>query len=219
MKPGAPRIGAAWTLAADGLDGNVRGRLAGAGRAERRVDQVGDLVDLRDEVLRIDVVRRLGDGRASRSRLAGAPSVTFSGKRLRLEDAAVRRVQDVGVELVVVAVGVDVVAGDLRPGAGAVVDEAHGVALVDELEAGALQRPVVVAREDEEVVLGGQAVEREGVGRRSGLVPMEAMSRSAFLLRKIGAGDAVLQMQIGRRRPSCRCPSGRAAAGARDSGG
>ena len=194
VEAGRSQDGSGLHAAADGLNGNVRGRLARARWAHRRVDEVGKLVDLRDEVLRIDVVRRFGDGR-SRAEVGGRAECDFEREALRLQHAAVGRVEDVGVELVVVAVGVDGVAGDFCTGAGAVVDEAHGVALVDEVEAGALEGPVVVAREDEEVVLGGQAVQWEG-GGAGGIAADGGHVAVGLLAEEDGAGDAVLQMQV-----------------------
>ena len=121
----------------------------------------------------------------------------FQREGSALDHAAGRRIEHIGVELVVVAVRIDRVLRDLGAGAGAVVDQAHGVALVDQLEGAALQRGVVVAGEDEEVVLGRQAVKRHD-DWPCGLLPIEAMSRSAFLLRKIAPVIPFSQVQIGR---------------------
>ncbi len=193
---GLDRDGRRLQALANGLDRYVGGRLAGRGGAEHRIDEVGQLVDLRHQVLRIDVVGRLRH-RRDRGGIGGRRQRHLQGEGVGLENHPAAGIEHVGIELVVVAVGVEVVLGDLVAGARAVVHQAHRVALVDQLERTVVQRVVVVAGEQEEVVFRRQAVERAGIG--AGRVASQRGDIAVRLLvEEDRSGHAVFQVQADR---------------------
>ena len=171
-------------------------RLSGTGRSEGGIDQVRDFVDLRHQILRIDEIGRFGNDRSG-AQVGRRAQRDLEGEGRRLQDAARRRIQNVVVELVVIAVGIDEVTGDFCSRARAIIDQAHRVALVDQFEARTVKCPVVIPGKDEEVVLSGQTVQGAGVHFRL-VGPDRGDIAVGLLAEENGTGHAVLKMQIGR---------------------